>query len=122
MRSLFKKAEKKAAKSLMNKRGQIVDTVSSTTMSIMILIFIIFAVLFGIATLNPSSFFTASSAEANATGYLQANLTEGVSQFGGNLPTIFKVLGVVLVLGGIILLVLYVARMRSVSGSGNGGL
>lgn len=102
-----------------DKRGQIVNTVSGTTMSLMLLVFTIFAVLYGIATLNPSSFFTASSAEANATAHLQANLTEGVSEFGGNIPSVFKILGVVLVLGGIVLLILMVLRMRA--GTGMGG-
>lgn len=105
-----------------NKRGQIVSTISGTTLSIMVMIFIIFAVLFGIATLNPSSFFTAASAEANATGYLSANLTEGTAQLGGQLPNIFKILAVVLVLGGIVLLVLYINRMRQVGGGGGAGL
>lgn len=105
-----------------NKRGQIVSTISGTTLSIMVLIFIIFAVLFGIATLNPSSFFTADSAEANATGQLTGNLTSGVSALGGQLPNIFKILAVVLVLGGIVLLVLYIRRMQQVGGGGGAGL
>lgn len=104
------------------KKGQIVSTISGTTLSIMVLIFIIFAVLFGIATLNPSGFFTAASAEANATGQLTANLTEGVSQFGGQIPNVFKILAVVLVLGGIVLLVLYIRRMQQVGGGAGAGL
>lgn len=105
-----------------DKKGQIVSTISGTTLGLMVLIFIVFAVLFGIATLNPSSFFTASSAEANATNSLTANLTSSVSQFGGQLPNIFKILAVVLVLGGIVLLVLYIRRMQQVGGGGGAGL
>lgn len=106
-----------------NKKGQIVNTISSTTLSIMVLIFIIFAVLFGIATLNPAGFFASNSAEANSTGYLTANLTAGVGQFGGQLPNLFKILAVVLILGGIVLLVLYIRRMQAVGGAGgNTGL
>lgn len=116
MKSLFKLAERRVAK--MNKKGQIVNTISSTAMSIMMLIFIIFAVLFGIATLNPSSFFTANSAEANSTGYLTGNLTQGVGSFGSSIPTLFKVLGVVVVLGAIALLILYLRRMQQVGGTG----
>ena len=104
------------------KKGQIVNTISGTTLSIMVLIFIIFAVLFGIATLNPGSFFTAASAEANATSQLTGNLTEGVAAFGGQIPNIFKILAVVLVLGGIVLLVLYIRRMQQVGGGGGAGL
>lgn len=105
-----------------DKKGQIVSTISGTVLSLMVLIFIIFAVLFGIATLNPSSFFTAGSADANATTSITANLTSGVSQFGGQLPNIFKILAVVLVLGGIVLLVLYIRRMQQVGGGGGAGL
>lgn len=112
MRNLIKK----------NKKGQIVNTISSTTLGIMVMIFIIFAVLFGVATLNPSSFFTALSDEANATGYLTANLTEGTAELGGQLPNVFKILAVVLVLAGIVLLILYISRMRQVGGGGSGGL
>lgn len=105
-----------------DKKGQIVQTISGTTLGIMTLIFIIFAVLFAIATLNPSGFFTANSAEANATGQLTGNLTQGVASFGGQIPAVFKILAVVLVLGGIVLLVLYIRRMQAVGGSGGAGL
>lgn len=119
MRSVSSLARRKLAR---DKRGQIVNTISGTTMGIMVLIFIIFAVLFGIATLNPAGFFTAGSAEANATTALTANTTEGVSQFGAQIPNVFKILAVVLVLGGIVLLVLYIRRMQQVGGAGGSGL
>lgn len=105
-----------------NKKGQVVQTISGTTLAIMVMIFIIFAVLFGIATLNPAGFFTANSAEANATSYLTGNTTEGVAQLGGQLPNVFKILAVVLVLAGIVILVLYISRMRQVGGGSNAGL
>lgn len=106
----------------LGKRGQIVSTISGTVLSLMVLVFIIFAVLFGIATLNPSGFFTANSADANATAKLTGNLTEGVAQFGGQLPNLFKILAVVMILGGIVLLVLYIRRMQAVGGGGGAGL
>lgn len=122
MRSLFSKAKDKAAKS-MGKRGQVLNTVNSTVFGVMFLIFLVFAVLFAIATLNPSSFFTANSAEANATANLTGSLTEGVAEIGYQIPTLFKVLAVVLILGAIVLLILYIGRMRQVSGQGsNSGL
>jgi len=101
----------------MNKRGQIVDTISGTTLSIMTMIFLIFAVLFGIAALNPAGFFTAGSSNANATNLLVNNLTDGVGQVGAYIPTTFKVLGVVLALGAIVLLIVVVRRMQ---GGGEG--
>jgi hypothetical protein len=104
------------------KKAQTLNIITSTVIGFMILIFMIFAVLFGIAKLNPSSFFTAGSADANATTNLQSNLTSGVSQFGAYIPTVMIVLAVVLVLSAIVLLVLYVRRMQMGAGGGGGGL
>ena len=103
-----------------NKRGQTLDLISGTVVGFLVLIFVIFAVLFGISALNPSSFFAAGSANANATNALTANLTSGVSQFGYYIPTVMIVLGVVLVMSAIVLLILYIKRTQSATGSGGG--
>lgn len=105
-----------------NKKGQMTKLVSGTVVGLMILVFTIFAVLFGIATLNPSSFFTASSAEANATAQLQQNLTTGISNFGSRIPLVLTILGVVFALVAIVLMIAYVKRMDSGPGSGGGGV
>jgi Na+-transporting methylmalonyl-CoA/oxaloacetate decarboxylase gamma subunit len=110
MKSLFAK----------NKRGQTLDLISGTVVGFMVLIFIVFAVLFGISALNPTAFFTSGSAEANATGQLQANLTSGVAQFGKYIPTVMLVLGVVLVMSAIVLLILYIRRTQGATGSAGG--
>lgn len=103
----------------MGKKGQVLSAVQGTVMGIMVLIFLVFAVLFAIAKLNPSSFFTAGSSDANATANLQANLTSGVSQFSAYIPTVFIVLGVVLILAAIAILIVYVVRMRGAGGGGS---
>lgn len=123
-KSLIAKSEKllERMNSRRNKKGQVINTVSSTVFGVMFLIFIIFAVLFAIATLNPSTFFTSGSAEANATAALSSNLTEGVNQFGVQIPTVFKVLAVVMILAAIVLLILYIGRMRQIGGGNQGGL
>lgn len=106
-----------------NKKGQVLNTINGTMFGFLFLILIIFVVLYAVAVLNPSSFFTAGSANANAVGNLTTNLTEGVNQFGAQIPTVFKVLAVVLILAVITLLILYIARMRSLGGgAGNTGL
>lgn len=110
-------------KPMNNKGQQMSKVIFGTVIGIMVLIFGIFGVLFGISTLNPSSFFTASTPEANATSDLTANLTVGVSNFGARIPTVLLVLGVVFVLVAIVLLIAYVKRMESVGGGGgNQGL
>ena len=104
-----------------NRKGQTLDLISGTVVGFLVLIFVIFAVLFGISALNPSSFFTAGSASANATTQLTNNLTDGVSQFAKYIPTVFIVLGVVLVMSAIVLLILYIRRTQGATG-GQGGL
>ena len=103
-----------------NKRGQTLDLISSTVVGFLVLIFVIFAVLFGISALNPSSFFAAGSANANATNTLTSNLTTGVSQFGQYIPTVMIVLGVVLVMSAIVLLILYIRRTQGATGGSSG--
>lgn len=105
-----------------NKRGQTLNIISGTVIGFMILIFMIFAVLFGISSLNPGSFFTTASAEQNATNALTGNLTSGVGTFGGYIPEVLTVLAVVLILSAIVLLVLYIRRMQGAAGGGSGGL
>jgi uncharacterized protein with PQ loop repeat len=106
---------------LKNKRGQTLNIISATIIGFVVLIFLIFAVLFGISALNPSSFFTAGSTEAIAVGNLTTNLTKGVGDFGTYIPTIMKVLAIVLVLSAIVLLIFYVRRMQG-AGGGSAGL
>ena len=96
---------------IMNKRGQTVELVSATVLGFMIIIFTIFAVLYGISALNPGSFFAANSANQNATNTLTQNLTGGIQTFSQQIPTVFAVLAVVLVLSGIAVLIIYVRRM-----------
>lgn len=97
---------------LLNKKGQTIELIGGTVLGFMVLIFVIFAVLYGISALNPSSFFTSGSASYNATANLQNNLTDGVGTgFAAKIPTVFTVLAVVLVLSAIAVLIIYVRRM-----------
>ena len=102
----------------MNKKGQVVDLVGGTILGVLTLTFLIFAVLFAISALNPGSFFTSGSANQNATNALTANVTYGVGQFGQYIPTVMLVLGVVFVLAGILILIIYVRRMQSGGSAG----
>lgn len=95
-----------------NKKGQVLNAITGLVIGIMVLIFTIFAVLYGISKLNPSSFFTAGGTDANATLALQGNLTSGVAQLGAYIPTILVILGVVLAISGIVILIAYVKRMQ----------
>lgn len=97
---------------LKNKKGQTIELIGGTVLAFMVLIFVIFAVLYGVSALNPASFFTTGSASYNATQNLQNNLTSGVGgDFAAKIPTVFTVLAVVLVLSAIAILIIYVRRM-----------
>ena len=102
----------------MNKRGQVINIISGSVISFLALILIIFAVLFGVSALNPSSFFTAGSANANVTTAMVSNLTSGVSNVTTYIPTVFIILGVVLALSAILLLIVFVRRMQAGGGGG----
>ena len=96
---------------LKNKKGQTLELISGTVLAFMVLIFTIFAVLYGISALNPGSFF-AAGVNQNAVNSLTQNLTDGVgNQFANKIPTVFVVLAVVLVLSAIAVLIIYVRRM-----------
>jgi len=102
----------------LNKKGQTLELIGGTIVGFMVLIFMIFAVLYGITALNPGAFFSAGSANQNATNQLTSNLTTGVGNFGNYIPVIITVLSVVLVLAGIAVLILYVRRMQSTGTAG----
>lgn len=101
-----------------NKKGQVLNTVVATFVGLFVLVLIGFAVLLGISSLDPASFFTANSVEANATNDAVINLTTGFSAFTGQIPTIMTILGVVVVLAALAILILIVVRIRGASGSG----
>jgi len=101
-----------------SKKGQVTNLISGTVIGFLVLVLTIMAVLFGISALKPSTFFGSGTAEANATQTLTQNLTTGVAQFGGYIPTVFTVLGVVLAISAVVVLILYVRRIQ-VGGSGS---
>jgi beta-lactamase regulating signal transducer with metallopeptidase domain len=111
-------------KNLTNKKGQmgggnVLAPVIGLIMGIVLLIFLVFAVFFGISTLNPAGFFGVTTSEYNSTMNIQKNLTAGVDTFTSYLPTMFKVLAIVAILGFIGMLiaavVAFVAYRRSES-------
>lgn len=106
---------------LKNRKGQTLELTTGTVISVMIFIFIVFAVLFGISSLNPGGFFTAGSANQNSTNQLISNMTTGIGNFSQQIPTAFTILGVVLILGFIGLLIFIVRRFAGNVGSGGGG-
>lgn len=105
-----------------SKKGQVLNTVVATFVGLFVLILIGFAVLLGISSLDPVSFFPAA-AENQTNVSIDAmqnsinNLTTGFSAFTTQIPTIMTILGVVVVLAALAILILIVVRIRGASGS-----
>jgi len=116
MRDFVKKS---INKTYMNNAGQTVNIIIGTIIAIGGGIFVVFGLLLGLSTLNPSSFFAGQPIPANATLALQNNFSLGLSRFSDQLPTVFLVLGVVLVLSGIAILLALVSRFRGTGGGGS---
>lgn len=104
----------------MNKKGQVINTAIGVLVGLLVALLIAFAVMLGISSLNPGSFFTSGSLEQNTTNQAVSNYTTGIGLFFAQIPTSMKILGVVLVLGFLALLVTIVLRFRDQAGSGAG--
>ena len=103
----------KVMKRIMNKKGQSIDLATGAVVSLVVMLFIVFALLFGVASLNPSGFFTAGSNSANATIALQDNTTRVISNFSQQLPVLGTILGVVLLLSVLGILIMVILRYRN---------
>ena len=121
MKNVDKLAERKLIRQ-MNNKGQAINIVTGTVVAVILLILIVFALLFGVSSLNPGSFFTASSAEQNATNQLLQNTTVGIAQFSNQIPAAMKLLGVVLIFGALAIVIAFVLRFRQQAGGGGGAL
>lgn len=104
----------------LGQKGQVANVIAGTVIGIFVLILIMFASLFAISVLNPSSFFTAGSFNANATNDLTQNFTSGTSQFASRIPTVMVILGAVFALAGIVLLIVYIRRGFAAEAGGAG--
>lgn len=102
----------------MNRKGQALKLASGVVIGFLVLILIMFVVLFAVSSLNPTSFFTAGSGEANATKVLTQNLTTGVASFGKYIPITLLTLGLVIVLAVLVVVIFYVRRFESTGGGG----
>lgn len=103
---------------LEQKKGQVIQTVTGVAVGLFTLILVVFVILLAIGSLNPSSFFGSTSQAHIAINGSVDNLTSGFTEFTKQIPTVFKVLGVVLILGALAILILIVTRFRSQAGGG----
>lgn len=106
-----------------SKKGQgTISLVIATVVAFLVFVVTVIAVLLAAGTLNSSGIFKASTAGANTTTTLIGNTTQGIAQFGSNIPTVFTVLGVLLIVGVIVLLIVLIKRAQGSMSSGSGAL
>ncbi len=103
-----------------NKKGMLgLDTVGATIKWFLIIAVLGIAVFLALSSLQNASLFTAGSQADNQTTNVINNVTTGTADFFANAPTIFAVLGAVVIILAIMIIVQVVSRM---SGKGGGGL
>lgn len=106
-----------------DKRGQVVQTLMIVGAVILVLLTLAvtyIAVNLALTSLQNAGIFTANSQSANQTNNVINNITTGGANFFSQVPTIFTILGIVALIGAIVLIIYFVARIPR--GSGGGGL
>lgn len=122
MKSIKKQIERFSDR--MNKKGQAGGTVGvvlGVLGSVFVGVLFIMLLLYAVGVINVPGLFAAGSLNANATTSLSQNLTETANQFGGRLPTIGVIAITLIIIAMIVLLVLYLGRMRQSVSGGAGG-
>ena len=98
---------------LKNKKGQL--TGGLITGLIMGVVGLVISVIVGfviVSTITDANLLTSGSAEDNATDRLVANLTAGVENVSGKIPTILLIAAVVLILGVLVFFISAWKRMQ----------
>lgn len=100
-----------------NKRGQTGGLVTGLIFGVAALVIGVIIAFIIVSTLNNASLLTANSAEANSTNFLAGNLTSGVNNVAGKIPTVLLIAAIVLILGVLAVLVGVWSKMRMGGGS-----
>src|SRR5437773_1646167 len=89
------------------------DTVKGVIISLLTLAVIAISVFLALVSLRNANIFAASSQEANQTTNIINNITSGTSSFFTNVPTIFTLLGVVVLILIISIIIIAVTRFAA---------
>ena len=88
------------------------DTAKAVIVSLLTLAVIAIAVFLALVSLQNANIFTANSAAANNTGYIIGNITSGTTTFFSYIPTVFTLLGVVVIILVIAIVIVAVTRFQ----------
>ena len=98
----------------LNKKGGVV---TSTVMGVVGLVIAVIIGYIIVSTLTGANLLGTSTVESNSTDHLVANLTAGVGNVAGKIPTILLIVAVVFLFGALVLLMRNAKQM----GVGGGG-
>ncbi len=106
-----------------NRRGVLgLDTVRDVMIFLLVLAVITIAVFLALVSLQDANLFTPGSQADNDTTNIINNITTGATDFFVNIPTVFTILGAVVIILAVTLILFAVARFSQGSGVGRGGL
>lgn len=104
----------------MGKRGVLgLDTARDVMIFLLTLAVIAIAVFLALVSLQNANLFTTGSQAANDTNLVINNITTGTTQFFANIPTVFTILGAVVIILAVTLILFAVNRFSAGSGAGS---
>ncbi len=112
-------AKEKAKEKKMNKKGVLgLDTTRDVMIFLLTLAVVAIAVFLALVSLQDANLFTTGSQAANDTDSIINNITTGAAGFFDNIPTVFTILGAVVIILAVTLILFAVNRFSSSTGSG----
>lgn len=104
----------------MDKKGVLgLDTARDVMIFLLSLAVIAIAVFLALVSLQNSNLFTTGSTAANNTNFIINNITSGTTAFFTNIPTVFTILGAVVIILAVTLILFAVNRFSQSTGSGS---
>jgi len=104
-------------KTKMDKRGVLgMEDVKAVMLFLLVLAVVAIALFLALTNLNSAGLFTAGSQPANDTSNIINNITSGTTNFFKNVPTIFTILGAVVIITAVILILIAVQRISQSAG------
>lgn len=103
----------------LQKKGVLgLDTARDVMIFLLSLAVVAIACFLALVSLQNSNLFTTGSAAANNTNFIINNITSGTTNFFTNIPTVFTILGAVVIILAVSLILVAVGRFGA---SANGG-
>lgn len=95
------------------------DTARDVMIFLLTLAVVAIAVFLALVSLQNSNLFTANSVSANNTNLIINNITTATTMFFANIPTVFSILGAVVIILAVSLILVAVGRFGSSASGGS---